>query len=102
MEKHFETRKEYTKFKTAYLGNHVLNGKCVRCGRVATELNMSLTLDHIIPERLLAKMGIDIERYWDDDNIQVYCRICNGQKSNQLDFTLPKTKELLLKYLSRI
>lgn len=98
----FATRKEYTKFRQDYITNHVLNGKCVRCGRIATEPNVQLTLDHIIPEMLLARMGIDVERWWDEDNIQILCRMCNVQKGNQLDFTNPKTKELLLKYLAKI
>lgn len=102
MEKWFDTVREYRKHKMDFLAKHVQQGKCVRCGRVATEANMTLTLDHIIPEQLLAKMGIDVERYWDEDNIQVLCRICNGQKGNQLDFTHPKTKELLLRYLNKI
>lgn len=102
MEKQFESVKEYRNYKVAYLAKHVREGKCVRCGRVATEANMSLTLDHIIPEQLLGKMGVDVERYWDEDNIQILCRICNSQKGNQLDFTHPKTKELLIKYLNKI
>jgi len=76
------------------------NNKCCnKCQR--TE---DLTIDHIVPEYLLEQFGIDVKRNYDPDNLQVLSRRCGSfhSKGNRLDFTNPKTKPLLLKYLSLI
>jgi len=74
----------------------ISGGKCVKCGR--TEF---LTLDHIVPISILDQLGVcDLED--NDENWQVMCRPCNSFKANRLDFTNPKTKEILLKYISRL
>src|SRR3990167_2147886 len=72
-------------------------GKCKRCER--TE---KLTLDHIIPLSLLAQLGIDTEREFYEENLQLYCQACNHYKGSRLDFIIPKTKELLLKYIEKL
>lgn len=72
---------------------------CPRCNRPPSEFN-PLTLDHIVPVQILRDMGL--MEMWDVENIQVLCRICNSFKGCKLDFTLPKTKELLIKYLNLI
>jgi 5-methylcytosine-specific restriction endonuclease McrA len=70
--------------------------KC-KCGR--TE---NLTLDHIIPQNILKDLGVDIEREIIEDNYQILCRTCNQFKSNRLDFSEPKTKEILIRLLQKL
>ncbi len=72
--------------------------KCRRCPREEW-----LTLDHIVPLSLLRDMGIDdLETYRDHDNFQLLCKPCNQFKSNRLDFSDPRTKQLLIKYLQQL
>lgn len=72
-------------------------GKCSRCTRTD-----NLTLDHIVPQVILADFGVDISREIIPENYQLLCRPCNVFKSGRLDFSLQKTKEILLKLLDRI
>jgi 5-methylcytosine-specific restriction endonuclease McrA len=58
-----------------------------------------LTLDHIIPKKMLLDMGLE-EYYTDEDNLQILCSKCNGKKGSQLDFNNSKTIPLLEKYIS--
>ena len=58
-----------------------------------------LTLDHIIPKKMLLDMGLD-EFYNDESNLEVLCSKCNGRKGSQLDFGNPKTIVLLQKYIN--
>jgi len=58
-----------------------------------------LTLDHIIPKKVLLDMGLD-EYYTDESNLQILCTLCNGKKGSQLDFSNPKTIVLLEKYIA--
>src|SRR3990167_10178540 len=69
-------------------------GKCVKCGRTD-----ALTLDHIVPSFLLLCFGIDVKREIIPDNYQILCKSCNHFKSGRLDFSTPKTKEVLLRLL---
>lgn len=71
--------------------------KCERCGR--TEW---LTYDHLVPRELLMQLGVEVETEYDPENSQCLCRVCNQYKSHRLDFTNPKTKQVLLKYLNRL
>lgn len=73
------------------------NPKCAKCNR--TE---KLTLDHIISKRILADFGVDTETEIIEGNYQILCRLCNQFKSGKLDFSLPITKELLLKLLAKL
>ena len=57
-----------------------------------------LTLDHIIPKKMLLDMGLD-EFYDDEENLDIACSKCNGRKGSQLDFSNPKTIALLEKYM---
>lgn len=71
---------------------------CKRCHK-----QDRLTLDHIIPISIVVMFGFArAETYADIENLQVLCRGCNTFKGNRLDFSNPKTKELLLKYLSLV
>ena len=72
-------------------------GKCEDCGR--TEM---LTLDHIIPLIILRDFGFNPKKFFDKENLRLICRPCNGIKSGRLDFSDPRTKKLLLKYLEMI
>ena len=72
-------------------------GKCVKCGR--TE---NLTLDHVIPVRIINEMGIEESKTYMPENYRVLCRICNQFKGDRLDFSEKKTKELLIKYLETL
>lgn len=71
--------------------------KCEKCGRIE-----NLTLDHIIPVEMINNLGIDEEKTFMPENYQIYCRICNQFKGKRLDFSNPKTKQILLKLLERI
>jgi len=68
-------------------------GKCV-CGK-----SNFLTLDHIIPLQLLKEMGFDVDRFFDEGNLQIQCKACNYIKGNHLIFANPRTEELLRLYL---
>ena len=57
-----------------------------------------LTLDHIIPKKILLDMGLE-DYYIDESNLQILCGRCNGSKGSQLDFSNPKTILLLEKYI---
>lgn len=107
-----ELRKEIKeKFKTENLNKKQLiiceaqiykdllteNPKCAKCSR--TE---KLTLDHIISKRILTDFGIDTETEIIEGNYQILCKLCNQFKSGRLDFSLPITKQLLLKLLEKI
>ena len=60
-----------------------------------------LTVDHIVPVAILAVIDETGEaRYEDELNFQLVCHPCNAFKAGRLDKTNPKTKELLIKYLS--
>lgn len=70
---------------------------CEKC-----KVKLADTLDHVIARNLLKCFGIDPERHYDEDNFAALCKICNLTKSNMLDFTNPKTKPLLLKYIELV
>ena len=70
--------------------------KCQLCGIQGEEVK--LTLDHIIPKKMLLDMGLD-EYYDDEANLDVVCAKCNARKGSQLDFSNPKTIALLEKYM---
>ena len=70
---------------------------CVKCSR-----KENLSLDHVIPKDLLQYFGIDYEREVVEGNYQILCKMCNNFKGNRLDFSTPKTKEVLLKLLEKI
>lgn len=71
--------------------------KCKRCAK-----QENLTLDHIIPSFILQMFGIDTQIEIIEDNYQILCKMCNGFKTNRLDFSIPETKEVLLKLLKSI
>lgn len=71
--------------------------QCEKCSR-----SKNLTLDHIIPRDILKSFGIEPEYYFWEENLRVLCRLCNMFKANKLDFSTPKTKELLQKLLENI
>lgn len=72
------------------------------CRRSGCGKTTGLTLDHIIPVQLITQMLglLRAELYNDMENLEVLCRRCNTFKSGRLDFTNPKTKPLLLKYIN--
>lgn len=71
---------------------------CESCG-VVGDKHTKLTLDHIIPRKILLDLGLD-EYYKDETNLQILCARCNGKKASQLDFSNPKTIVLLEKYIA--
>jgi len=76
-----------------------INPVCNKCQRNNLE---DLTLDHIIPRLILENFGVDTKREIIEGNYQVLCILCNNFKGHKLDFSLPKTKEILLKLLERV
>lgn len=70
---------------------------CERC-----KGTQELTVDHIVPMDFLNNLGYDKLTFWDEENMTILCRRCNGFKGNRLDFSEKKTKKLLLKYLNLI
>lgn len=71
--------------------------KCAKCSR--TE---NLTLDHIVPRDILLTFGIDPDREIIEGNYQILCKTCNIYKSRRLDFSIPQTKEILLRLLEKL
>ena len=71
--------------------------KCVKCGR-----DHNLTVDHILPDFLIESFGYEPMRHWDEENLVVMCKICNNLKGHKLDFSLPQTKPLLIKYIQKV
>lgn len=70
---------------------------CEKCQR-----KNNLSIDHIVPFTLLEQFGLNAEYFIDEENFAVLCRGCNGLKSARLDFSNPKTKPLLQKYVALI
>lgn len=70
---------------------------CLRCGRTDKQ-----TLDHLVPRSILEQFGIEWDKELLEDNYQILCRACNNLKSNHLDFSNPKTKEILLKLIGNL
>lgn len=70
---------------------------CEKCGTK----EIKLTVDHIVPCSILSDLGIT-DFYEDTDNFQILCIDCNTSKRAHLDFSEPRTKQLLLKYLNLI
>lgn len=92
------TKADKTALETQWLNDEISSGKaCNRCKRKDMP-----TLDHIIPQDILAYLGFDVLRAYLPENYQVLCRPCNTLKANKLDFGNPKTKELMIKYLERL
>jgi 5-methylcytosine-specific restriction endonuclease McrA len=73
------------------------SGVCEKCPRTT-----NLTLDHIIPLSFLAQMGIDVLRDVVPDNYRILCKPCNLFKGDRLDFSTPKTKEILLRLIGEM
>ena len=92
--KYYEKRKRIA-LEIAWLKEHKDEG--CKCGR-----RYDLTIDHIIPDKLLKEFGINIETYFEPRNFRVLCRICNVYKSDRLDFADPRTKKLLLEFINQI
>lgn len=61
---------------------------------------MRVTVDHIIPQHLLDMLGLEEEKYEDEENFQLLCGLCNHMKANRLDHLNPKTVPLLKKYVA--
>lgn len=89
------TRKQVAEQMMAYCRELIAEkGECEKCHR-----HNMLTIDHIIPIHILESFGIDVQHNFIKENLRVLCRPCNSFKSNKLDFSTPRTKELLLKFL---
>lgn len=86
------------RLKALYLESKRQEGAvCEKCGR-----KDNLTLDHIIPLEMLMSFGMNYEQQYAEENLRILCRTCNHFKGRQFDFSTPKTKELLLKYLEKL
>lgn len=72
------------------------------CENKQCERTKHQTIDHIIPKQILLFFGIDSDRTFMPNNLQILCRICNAFKANRLDFTNPRTKELLQELLNEV
>ena len=72
--------------------------KCRRCSETRF-----LSIEHIVPEWILKQLFASLEELYNDfDNLEILCRFCNQIKNGQLDFSNPKTKIILLKYINKI
>lgn len=72
-------------------------GICEKCGK-----EKDLNVEHIIPVSILEQLGLEKERYEDEENFAHYCFACNRFKASRLDISNPKTKILLEKYINKI
>lgn len=73
--------------------------KCLKCGKGDEAI---LSVDHIVPKFIIVHFGLDADIIFDEDNLQVLCRRCNQFKGARLEFSNPKTRELLIKYVNMI
>ncbi len=98
MKEVFLQKKAVIKLEQEWLAAQIAMG--VTCRVCKSDKN--LTYDHIIPRMILSMFGYETERYFNEDNSTVLCRRCNNFKSARLDFSFPKTKELLQKFLDKV
>lgn len=68
---------------------------CPKCGRIE-----EMTVEHIIPVRLMLELGLDEEAKNDEENFELLCYRCNRFKGGRIELAHPKTKELLQKYIN--
>lgn len=92
---HLKSRGELKKKMGEWLDANK-NEPCCNCGSKENP-----TPDHIIPQAILKMLGIDCRYWWDPDLLQILCRRCNLYKGDRLDFSNPKTKQLLIIYLNK-
>jgi len=67
--------------------------KACPCGENRREM---LTVDHIVPKRILLDFGLTPRQMFEPDLLKVLCRRCNAMKADHLDFSEPRTKEILV------
>lgn len=72
----------------------LINSSCA-CGESREDM---LTVDHIVPKRILIDFGLTTEQMFELKLLKILCRRCNSMKADHLDFSEPRTKEIL-KYL---
>lgn len=72
-------------------------GKCQKCSRTER-----LTLDHIVPKDILRSFGIETDTDFIEDNYILLCKVCNTFKANKLDFSIPRTKVILIHLIESI
>lgn len=95
---YLEARKRESLRKNEVVGLCLLQIKgkpCDRCGSMK-----NLTIDHIVPRKILIELGFDWETEFLPENIRPLCKPCNSYKTDRLDITLPETKQVLLKLLT--
>jgi len=68
--------------------------ECPKC-----DSKKDLTIDHIIPKKILIQFGINVNTDFFKDNLGILCRKCNVFKADRLDFSNKKTKKLLINLL---
>lgn len=90
------SKKQLMALEGAFLQDNREKG-CEKCGRKENP-----SVDHIVPKDILMQLGVDMERDFIEDNLRMLCRLCNNFKSNKLDFSTPKTKEILIRLLEKI
>lgn len=93
----FSSQTALVSYQRAWLAHQIK--KRVRCAKCGSKQN--LTLDHIVPQDVLNMMGF-APTEGHPENWQVLCRACNHLKGRRLDFSLHKTKLLIVKYLNRL
>lgn len=60
-----------------------------------------LTVDHVIPASIVNMINPEAV-FEDEENFALVCQRCNKYKSCRIDALNPKTKPLLLKYVSQL
>lgn len=84
-----EMNKHWREFKLGWRKRNNWPKRCSMCNRKTHVRNFNkvgysddtLTLDHIIPRKLLMELEF-IDLLFDDDNYQLYCAKCNSDKSD--------------------
>ncbi len=89
--------KQIKALESAWRQKMIESGAICACGR-----KDMLSIDHLVPKQILIEMGFDAERQWMPENFVIMCRPCNALKSGRLDFSNPKTKEILTKLLEKL
>ncbi len=83
----------------------IKNGQyeCLKCSS-----KENLSVDHIIPCSILEPLYYDSPEgrydmlYNDEENFQILCKYCNGQKAGKLDVRNPKTIILLERLVNNL